>query len=72
MKIPGKILSILTNEQKKIIESVRSPEELHAIAKEFGQELTQEQLEAVSGETKEDWCLRDTGEKENPWDEIDN
>ena len=49
MNIPENILSTLTDEQKKKVEAARSPEELLAIAEEFGQELTPEQLEAVAG-----------------------
>ena len=49
MNIPENILSALTDEQKKKVEAARSPEELLAIAEEFGQELTPEQLEAVAG-----------------------
>ena len=43
------ILSKLTDEQKKKIEAAQSPEELLAIAKETGYELTPDELEAVSG-----------------------
>ena len=49
MNIPENILSTLTDEQKKKIEAAQSPEELLALAKETGYELSQEQLEAVSG-----------------------
>ena len=49
MNIPENIVSTLTDEQKKKVEAARSPEELLAIAEEFGQELTPEQLEAVAG-----------------------
>ena len=49
MNIPENILSALTDEQKKKIEAASSPEELLAIAKECGQELTQDQLETVAG-----------------------
>ena len=49
MNIPENILSTLTDEQKKKIEAAKTPEELLAIAKETGYELTAEQLEAVAG-----------------------
>ena len=49
MNIDEKILSKLTEEQKKKVEAAQSPEELLALAKEAGYELTPEQLEAVAG-----------------------
>ena len=49
MNIPENILNTLTDEQKKKVEAARSPEELLALAKEAGYELSPEQLEAVSG-----------------------
>ena len=49
MKISENILSKLTDEQKKKVEAAQSPQELLAIAKEAGQELSPDQLEAVSG-----------------------
>ena len=49
MNIPENILNTLTDEQKKKIEASQSPEELLALAKESGYELSQEQLQAVSG-----------------------
>jgi len=52
MNIPENILSSLTDEQKKKVESAQSPEEILALAKEAGYELSQEQLESVSG----GWC----------------
>ena len=52
MNIPENILSTLTDEQKKKVEAAKTPEELLAIAKECGQELTPEQLEGVAG----GWC----------------
>ena len=54
MNIPENILSTLTDEQKKKVEAAQSPEELLALAKESGYELTQEQLESVAGGTF--WC----------------
>jgi len=55
MNIDESILSKLTDEQKKKVEAAKSPEELLAIAKETGYELSPEQLEAISGgEIK--WC----------------
>ena len=49
MNIDESILSKLTDEQKKKIEAAQSPEELLALAKQEGYELSKEQLEAVSG-----------------------
>ena len=43
MNIPENILSTLTDEQKKKVEAAQSPEELLALAKEAGYELSQEQ-----------------------------
>lgn len=53
MKIPESIHATLTDEQKKRVESAQSPEELLAIAKEAGYELSAEQLDAVAG--GDDW-----------------
>ena len=55
MNIDESILSQLTDEQKKKVEAAQSPEDLLAIAKEAGYELSPEQLEAVSG-GKKNWC----------------
>ena len=52
MNIPENILSTLTDEQKKAVEAAQSPEELLALAKEAGYELSSEQLEGVAG----GWC----------------
>jgi hypothetical protein len=49
MNIPENILNTLTDEQKNKIEAAQSPEELLAIAKETGYELSQDQLESVAG-----------------------
>ncbi|MER2057154.1 MAG: hypothetical protein ABTB30_17850 [Clostridia bacterium] len=49
MNIPENILSALTDEQKKKIEAANSPEELRALAKNLGTELSLDQLEGVSG-----------------------
>lgn len=49
MNIPEDIFGSLTDEQKKRIEAAQSPEELLALAKETGYELTPDQLEAVAG-----------------------
>ena len=49
MNIPENILSTLTDEQKKQIEAAKSPEELSALAKNLGTELSLEQLEGISG-----------------------
>ena len=52
MNIPENILNTLTDEQKKRVEAAQSPEELLALAKEAGYELSPDQLEAVNG----GWC----------------
>ena len=49
MNIPDSILNTLTDEQKKKVEAVSSPEELLTLAKEAGYELTTDQLETVAG-----------------------
>ena len=49
MNIPEKILSTLTDEQKKKVEAAQSPKDLLDLAKETGYELSQEQLDAVAG-----------------------
>ena len=49
MNIPENIFNTLTDEQKKKVEAAKSPEELLAIAKESGYELTKEELNKVSG-----------------------
>jgi hypothetical protein len=52
MNIPENILSTLTDEQKKAVEAAQTPEELLALAKENGYELSPEQLEGAAG----GWC----------------
>ena len=47
MNIPESILSNLTDEQKKKMEAAQSPEEISTLAKQFGAELSLEQLEGV-------------------------
>ena len=42
MNIPKNILNTITDEQKKKVEAARTPEELLAIAKEEGRELSLE------------------------------
>ena len=49
MYIPENILNTLTEEQKKKVESLRTPEELLAYAKETGYELSAEQMDNVAG-----------------------
>ena len=56
MNIPENILNTLTDEQKKKIETAQTPEELLALAKEAGYELSPEQLENVAG-GKGKWCF---------------
>ena len=49
MHIPEKAFSTLTDEQKRKVEAAKTPEELLAIAKEGGYELTMEEINQVSG-----------------------
>ena len=53
MTIDESILSKLSDKQKKTVEAAQSPEELLALAKEYGYELPPEQLEAIAG----GWCI---------------
>jgi hypothetical protein len=58
MNIDESILSKLTDEQKKKVEAAQTPEEFHAIMRESGQNLSQEQLEAISGGESGCWdCM---------------
>jgi hypothetical protein len=52
MNIPENILNTLTDEQKKKIEAAQSPEELQAVARETGVELTDEKLTAMRGDSR--------------------
>ena len=59
-------LGILTPEQMEKAKQCRTPEELFALAKEEGMELTTNQLEAIAGGGIIDWdcpldCLIDMG-----------
>ena len=49
MNIDESIFSGLTEEQKKKVENAKTPEELLAAAEEAGYELSEEQLQAISG-----------------------
>ena len=49
MHIPEKAFSTLTDEQKRKVEAAKTPEELLALAKESGYELTMEEINQVSG-----------------------
>jgi hypothetical protein len=53
MNVDESILSKLTDDQKKAVEDATTPEELLALAKEYGYELPPEQLEAIAG----GWCI---------------
>lgn len=53
MNVDESNLSKLSDEQKKAVEAAQSPEELLALAKEFGYESPPEQLEAIAG----GWCI---------------
>ena len=55
MNIPENILNTLTDEQKQKVEAAQTPEELLALAKEIGYELSPEQLEGVAGGGNR-WC----------------
>ena len=57
MNIDENILSRLSDEQKKKVESAQTPEELLAVAKEAGYELSPDQLEDFAG-GKIHWCER--------------
>lgn len=52
MKIPESIFNTLSDDQKRKVEAAASPEELVALAKETGYELSPEHLEGISG----GWC----------------
>ena len=52
----NELLEGLTSEQIEKVKSCKNPEELLSLAKEEGVELTDEQLEAVSG----GWCSETT------------
>ena len=56
MNIDENILINLTDEQKKKVEAAKTPEELLALAKEAGYELSPEQLEAIAGGNSGGWC----------------
>ena len=49
MHIPEKNFNALTDEQKRRVEAAKTPEELLAIAKESGYELTLDDINKVSG-----------------------
>ena len=49
MHIPEKNFNALTDEQKKRVEAAKTPEELLALAKEAGYELTLDDINKVSG-----------------------
>lgn len=59
MNLDKNILTSLTEEQKKKIEAAQTPEELLALAKEAGYELSAEQLDAIAG-GKIYWCPSNT------------
>ena len=48
MNVDESILSKLTDEQRKAVKAATTPEELLALAKEYGYELPPEQLEAIA------------------------
>ena len=60
MNIPEDVLNKLTDDQKKRIEAAKTPEELLAIAKETGYELTDEQMERISGGIVVPPCVPDS------------
>ena len=66
MNFDKSILSKLTDEQKKQVEAAKTPEELLALAKEAGYDLTSGQLEVFCGGkgsrfcNDSDYCTRNT------------
>ena len=56
MIIDKNIIDKLTDEQKKKIEAAKTPDELIGIAKEYGHELTPDELESISGAGNWDKC----------------
>ena len=66
MKIHENILNKLTDEQKKKVEAAQTKEELLALAKEAGYELSQEQVDELCGGKGSgycndgDYCVRNT------------
>ena len=72
MNIPENIFNTLTDEQKKKVEAAKSPEDLSALAKECGIELTIDQLEGVSGGLQHAPCPKDfyCHDKEVPFQPI--
>ena len=59
MNIPENIFSTLTDEQKKAVEAAQTPEELLALAKKAGYELSPDQLEAVAGGLCWMYCVKE-------------
>ena len=57
MNIDESILTKLTDDQKKKVEAAKSPEELLALAKEEGYELSPDQLEGIAGGWCSDHCF---------------
>ena len=53
LNLDESVYSKLSDEQKKAVKAAQSPEELLALAKEYGYELPPEQLEAIAG----GWCI---------------
>jgi hypothetical protein len=49
MNIDESILSKLTEEQQQKVKAAQSPEELLAVTKDIGYELSQDQLDAIAG-----------------------
>ena len=66
MNIDENILNKLTDEQKKLVEAAKTPEELLALAKEAGYDLTPSQLDVICGGkgsnfcNDTDWCVKNT------------
>lgn len=55
MQIDQRILDTLTDEQKKGLEEATTAEELAALAKKTGYDLTDEQLQAFAGGMDLSW-----------------
>lgn len=57
VNIHESFFSKLTETQKKAVEAAGSPEEMLALAKEAGYELSPDQLDSIAG-GDDSWCTR--------------
>ncbi len=67
MNIDEAILSKLTDEQKKKALAAKTPEDLLAVAKETGYELSRDQLDEISGGWDCPFCGIDVVCEEDEW-----